>query len=135
MLDLTIVQICLYSRTTKLIEAKLYMNVYWMVLLYKVCFFIHWVLNSTMYTKFIYLFFTPIGNPRWSPPTSTGQNKTKLDRNVHCMVLYIHSWLVYTVSKKKLIYNSNHTIIFLENLVFSSNKRLKPGEQFWMHSC
>jgi hypothetical protein len=91
MLDLTIVQICLYSRTTKLIEAKLYMNVYWMVLLYKVCFFIHWVLNSTMYTKFIYFFFTPIGNPRWSPPTSTGQNKTKLDRNVHCMVLYIHS--------------------------------------------
>ena len=38
-----------FSETTNMIKAKLYMNVHWMVL-------------------YNFIFFMPIGNPRWPPP-------------------------------------------------------------------
>ena len=69
-----------FSDTTSMIKAKLYMNVHWMVLynLKGFCsdmkfqmaanctwMFIRWIIGRSS-TNF--LFFMPIGNPRWPPP-------------------------------------------------------------------
>ena len=65
-----------FSETTNMIKAKLYMNVHWMVLykLYVFCSDMKFKMAATAGLSLtldpmgkMFLFFMPIGNPRWPP--------------------------------------------------------------------